>query len=224
MAKAKTKVQAESSMGDEFVIADGEKLNLRNRNLAAVLGWLIPGAGHFYQRRYFKSAIFSISIFTTFLIGMFLAGGRCVYASWNQAEKRWQYALQLGIGLPAMPAAVQAWRSRNNELPIMGGFMAAPISTAELDQWHADTASGFDMGTLYTMVAGLLNLLVAFDAHAGPLPPPTPKQKRGRGKSKDNEDLPEKSTTSKLASEHKSSPSDSAQAADTAAADTAAGS
>ena len=162
MAKAKSKVRAEASSGDEIVIADGEELNLRNRNLAAALAWLLPGAGHFYQRRYFKSAIFSISIFATFLIGMFLAGGRCVYASWNGTEKRWQFALQIGVGLPATPALIQAWRARNNEAPILGGFMSAPRSTTDLDNWHAETASGFDMGTLYTMVAGLLN-------HACPL-------------------------------------------------------
>jgi hypothetical protein len=180
MAKAK-KTPADLPAGDDIVIADGEPLNLRNRKLAAVLGWLLPGAGHLYQRRYFKSAIFSVSIFCTFLIGMFLAGGRCVYASWNQTEKRWQYALQVGVGLPAIPALLQAWRSRNNEPPVLGGFMAAPKSSADLDKWHAETASGFDMGTLYTMIAGLLNVLVAFDAFAGPLPPPAPKQKR-RGK------------------------------------------
>ena len=186
MAKAKSKVRAEASSADEIVLADGEELNLRNRNLAAVLAWLLPGAGHFYQRRYFKSAIFSISVFATFLIGMFLSGGRCVYASWNGTEKRWQYALQIGVGLPAMPALIQFWRAGNNERPILVGFMAAPESPAHLDSWHAKTASGFDMGTLYTMIAGLLNLLVAFDAHAGPLPPPAPKQKRGRNKSAEN--------------------------------------
>ena len=158
-----------------IVIADGEELNLRNRHLAAFLAWLIPGAGHFYQRRYFKSAVFFVCILSSFLIGMFVAGGRCVYASWNETEKRWQYVLQAGIGLPAMPAAYQAWRIRGGNKP-WGEFMVAPASTRELDEWNRKTASGFDMGTLYTMIAGLLNILVIFDAYAGPLPPPTPKK------------------------------------------------
>lgn len=148
------------------VMADGEPLDLRNRYLAAVLAWLIPGAGHAYQRRYLKSTIFSISVFMCFLAGMFMSANRCVYASWEGTEKRWQYFLQVGVGLPALPAAYQAWRG-NTE-----GFMAAPASSHELDAWHHDTASGFEMGTVYTMVAGLLNLLVVFDAFAGPLPPP----------------------------------------------------
>lgn len=119
-----------------------------------------------------------------------MAGGRCVYASWNETEKRWQYVLQAGIGLPAMPAALQAWRARNNEQPLISdSFMTAPKSTRDLDEWNRITASGFDMGTLYTMVAGLLNVLVVFDAWAGPLPPPVPK-KRQREKDQDEADQP----------------------------------
>ncbi|MCA9156791.1 MAG: hypothetical protein KDA72_00610 [Planctomycetales bacterium] len=172
------KAGAAAAVSDNIVLADGEPLNLRNRHLAAVLAWLIPGAGHFYQRRYFKSAVFSVCIFSCFILGMLMAGGRCVYASWNETEKRWQYVLQAGIGLPAMPAAIQAWRLRGGERPLWSeNFMTAPRSTRDLDDFNRKTASGFDMGTLYTMVAGLLNILVIFDAFAGPLPPPVAKKR-----------------------------------------------
>lgn len=162
-------------------MADGEPLDLRNRELAAVLAWLLPGAGHFYQRRYLKSAIFFIAIMSTFGLGMLVGGGRCVYASWNQVEKRWQYALQAGIGMPALPAAYQAYRISKGQLPAWGGFMAPPASLGVLSDWNAETSSGFDMGTLYTMIAGLLNILVIFDAWGGPLPPPV-KPPRGSRK------------------------------------------
>lgn len=162
--------------GGDIVQADGEDLNLRNRKLAAVLAWLIPGAGHYYQRRYFKSAIFFICILSTYFLGFFIGGQRCVYASWNGGEKRWQFLLQAGVGIPAMPAALQAWRGPDAK-PLWGGFMAAPRNALDLDLWHFDTASGFDMGTLYTMIAGLLNYMVIFDAYAGPLPPPAPKKR-----------------------------------------------
>ena len=42
-----------------------------------------------------------------------------------------------------------------------------------MDDWHKRTASGFELGTLYTMIAGLLNILAVYDAYGGPLPPPT---------------------------------------------------
>lgn len=188
------KTAAKTAANDRVVIADGEPLDLRNRHLAAVLAWLLPGAGHFYQRRYLKSAIFSVCILSSFVIGMFVAGNRCVYASWNQTEKRWQYVLQAGIGLPAMPAAVQAWRARGGELPLWNGFMAGPQSVRDLDDWNKETASGFDMGTLYTMVAGLLNILVVFDAYAGPLPPPVPKKRQRKKRSDESEAGPADNT------------------------------
>ena len=33
-----------------------QTLVLRNPAVAAILAWLLPGAGHLYQRRYFKAA------------------------------------------------------------------------------------------------------------------------------------------------------------------------
>ena len=38
----------------------------------------------------------------------------------------------------------------------------------EMHQWHRQLHSNFEMGTVYTMIAGLLNVLVIFDAAAGP--------------------------------------------------------
>jgi hypothetical protein len=168
------------------VVADGEPLSLHNRHLAAMLAWLIPGAGHYYQGRTFKATIFCVSISACVLIGMVISGGRCVYASWNGVEKRWQFALQAGVGLPAIPAAVQAWRKNSGKPPLFQGWIfghdepapfAAPPNVRQLNQWHKRTASGFELGTLYTMIAGLLNVLAIYDAYAGPLPPPTAQKK-----------------------------------------------
>jgi hypothetical protein len=38
----------------------------------------------------------------------------------------------------------------------------------ELAKWHKQYGTKFDMGTVYTMIAGLLNVLVIYDALAGP--------------------------------------------------------
>lgn len=169
------------------VVADGQPLCLHNRHLAALLAWLIPGAGHYYQGRTFKATIFITSISLCILIGMVISGGRCVYASWNGVEKRWQFALQAGVGLPAIPAAIQAWRKNAGKPPFFEGWIfgqgepapfAAPSTAGQLNQWHKRTASGFELGTLYTMIAGLLNVLAIYDAYAGPLPPPTPQKNK----------------------------------------------
>ncbi len=171
-----------SAPAGDFVIADGEPLNLHNRYLAAFLSWLVPGAGHYYQGRALKACIYFASIMACIIIGLVVSGGRCVYASWNLQEKRWQFILQAGVGLQAVPAVVQNWRKGNNNPSLFQGWFfdknepgpfAAPDSNAQLDQWHKNTASGFDLGSLYTMIAGLLNFLAIFDAFSGPLPPPT---------------------------------------------------
>ncbi len=174
----------------DIVIADGEPLNLYNRYVAAVLAWLIPGAGHYYQRRTFKATIFFTSITACFVIGLIVSGGRCVYASWNGIERRWQFVLQAGVGTPAIPAAIQGWRKSSNKPTLFRGLyfpkhepapFASPDRVQQLDDWHKKTASGFELGTLYTMIAGLLNILAVYDAFAGPLPPPAPKKRAKDG-------------------------------------------
>ena len=48
---------------------------------------------------------------------------------------------------------------------------AGPIYLDEMDtlgRWHFDYKHFFEIGTLYTVVAGLLNLLAIYDAFCGP--------------------------------------------------------
>ncbi len=150
---------------------DGLEINLRRPEFAALLAWLIPGAGHYYQKRMGKAALYGFSILSLYLIGMFLGSGRVVYWSWGSEDRRWHYFCQLGVGLPALPAAIEGWRaSKGNPKPLFGGFMTKPTDMRMLDRWHFTSAHGFELGSLYTMIAGLLNYLVIFDAYSGPLP------------------------------------------------------
>lgn len=168
----------EKQLSENQVEVDGITIDLKNRALAAFLAFLFPGAGHWYQGRKNKAGCFCSCIVGLFVMGMILSGGKCVYASWTSADFRWHYVLQAGIGLPAAPAAMQWYSDRNNDraekgLPLIGNWMRAPRKfSSELSDWHRQTSAGFDLGTLYTMVAGLLNILVIFDAYGGPMPIP----------------------------------------------------
>lgn len=159
------------------------RIDLRESGWAAFLAWLWPGAGHLYQRRYAKGALFMVSILAIYCFGLFIGEGHVVYASWTKEDRRWHYACQLGVGLPALPALIQANRVLSQgKSPHWGGFMAPPRdvrqdSEDELAQWHARLGGGFELGTLYTMIAGLLNILVIFDALVGPCPVPEEKEK-----------------------------------------------
>ena len=42
-------------------------VNLGNPYVAAALGWLIPGAGHFYQRRFAKGMLFMLCVLVSYL-------------------------------------------------------------------------------------------------------------------------------------------------------------
>lgn len=153
---------------------DGLRVPLRQPVVAAILAWLIPGAGHYYQGRTGKAALYGSTILMLFVIGMVLSGGKAVYWSWSNEDWRLQYLCQVGVGVPAMPALLQAYMDPSGAKrypdPNWRNFQKKPSSTAQLDEWHRSTSSGFDLGTLYTMVAGLLNILVVLDAFGGPLP------------------------------------------------------
>jgi hypothetical protein len=151
---------------------DQFELDLRQPGLAAFWAWVWPGAGHLYQRRYAKAILFMACILSTYFFGLAMGGGHVVYASWNETEKRWQYFCQLGVGLPALPAIVQARRVATGREPLLGGIMAPPRvvdNVDQLSQWHLQYHLYFELGTLYTMIAGLLNVLAIYDAYAGPV-------------------------------------------------------
>lgn len=165
-------------------------IELKDPGLAALLAWLIPGLGHLYQGRTAKAVIYFVSIMGIFWYGVYLGGsselgwGRVVYASWRPGDRRLPYLCQLGAGLPALPALVQANRVRNGKQPLFGGFMAPPAMGGHFDQFGEARRDGeqptvhelhkklhryFELGTVYTMIAGLLNILAIYDAWGGPV-------------------------------------------------------
>lgn len=183
--------EATASSSNPSPQAEPEQLEieLRDPRLAAFLAWLFPGVGHFYQGRYGKGALFLVCIMGTYLFGMYLGGGKVVYASMRSGDRRLPYLCQVGVGLPALPALVQTYRVRQHKQPLWGGFMAPPADEQELAAWHKKLARFFELGTAYTMIAGLLNVLAIYDAWGGPLlilaheaakqPPPKPAESGG---------------------------------------------
>lgn len=164
-------------------------IELRQPGVAALLAWLLPGLGHLYQGRLGKGILFFVCVFGTFCYGMVLGQGKVVYAATpdifsRQFLQRWQFACQAGIGLPAIPAYLQALHDPTGRDPLWSGWMAPPkkgptpttddsgnisVQPDELARWTVDGHPDFEVGTVYTVIAGLLNLLVICDAYGGPL-------------------------------------------------------
>ena len=155
---------------------DPVPVDLKNRGLAAMLAWLWPGAGHLYQGRYGKAVLFMVCILVTYFWGLAMGDGHVVYASFRNQDMRYEYLLQMHVGLPAMPALAQNFLAEGGNSPL-GEFMAPPEMIRgenhesvhdQKAEWHGKLGFFFELGTLFTMVAGLLNLLAVFDAFSGP--------------------------------------------------------
>lgn len=177
-----------SSSSSGSSVAGG--VDLRDPFLAAILAWLIPGAGHWYQRRRSKAVLFFVCIVGTFGYGLWLGEGRVVYASWGPTpeDKRLPFLCQAGVGSVALPAVYQArrfgkdaerhaalQRAAQGEPSFWDTFMVPPRLDNgrqgigdDLDVLNKTLNRRFELGTVYTMVAGLLNVLVIFDAFGGP--------------------------------------------------------
>lgn len=176
------------------------EVELRNPAVAALLAWLWPGAGHIYQGRTGKGLLFMICILSTWFFGLALAEGHSVYASNSTIARQLVFGCQLGAGLPAAPALVQAvyLRDPNHTTPLWSGFMAPPTENPDqLSDWSKEYGALLDMGVLYTMIAGLLNILAVFDAYGGPLVP-APDDKKNKKDSKISEPEASSGDTSKL--------------------------
>lgn len=106
--------------------------------LAAVLAWAVPGAGHLVLGRWQKGLLYFVSIVGTFVAGWLISGCGNVYFQ----SGRWHVLLQVGAGL----------------VTFVIGFCSKAVEP------KLTVMNFFEVGTLYTMVAGLLNVLVVMDA------------------------------------------------------------
>jgi hypothetical protein len=182
-----------------------EAIELKDPALAALLAWLIPGLGHWYQGRRAKAVLYFVCIMGLFGYGVYLSSsnltcfagkgtigyGRAVYFSWRDGDHRLNYLGQIGVGLAALPALVQANRMGNHQKVWWGGFMAPPrlpaASVGEEDDPNFDQPTPqdlyrqlhyyFDLAGFFTVVAGLLNVLAIYDAWAGPVVAPPAEDK-----------------------------------------------
>jgi hypothetical protein len=142
------------------------RISFGSRGLAAVLGFLIPGAGHLYQGRRLKAGIFAVCILSTFFAGLVLGEGQPVYsqivsvASGGRTsaqlhtgpglrERSLGYYAQLFVGIPALPALVQSWRygSAENspaavELPLDAPFEGNVLGNARNGGQHNMRVNG----------------------------------------------------------------------------------
>jgi hypothetical protein len=102
-------------------------------------GWLIPGGGHFLQRKWIRGTLLLLAIGTMFVLGILMQGK--LYTSAQSILEMLGLAGDMGSGLFYLV-------SRQMGL----GSDAIQVTTA-------------DYGTRFLVFAGLLNIIAAVDAH-----------------------------------------------------------
>lgn len=121
------------------------RITLKNRPLAGVLAFLVPGLGHLYQGRRFKAAVYFVCIVGLFLTGMVMADWKAVQPPGRIALGRLtifddgrldgaggslrslKFAAQASLGLPAITSLIQnkRWQAAGR-LPVR--TLEAPLS------------------------------------------------------------------------------------------------
>jgi len=107
--------------------------------LPLIAGWLVPGAGHFLLGKWVRGTLLAVSIVAMFVLGLVMQGK--LYTSVSEILDLLGVAGDLGSGLLYVI-------SRGL------GLGAQPIQTTVADY-----------GTKFIVVAGLLNIIAAVDAH-----------------------------------------------------------
>jgi TM2 domain-containing membrane protein YozV len=107
--------------------------------LPLIAGWLVPGAGHFLLRKWGRGALLSASILGMFAIGIAMQGH--LYGSARDILEMLGLAGDLGNGLLYVVSRAMGL-----------GTDLVQVTTA-------------DYGTRFIVVAGLLNVIAAVDAH-----------------------------------------------------------
>jgi hypothetical protein len=148
------------------------RVDLKNRYLAGLLAWMVPGAGHWYQGRRGKAILYAVSILGLFFLGLILGEGKNVFWRWTSPTTdsenfRFSYICQFFNGLVALPGFIQATLAHHGHEPILWGYLAEP-SLNDLNSVHPRLGRIVEIGWIYTVIAGLLNILAIYDALDGP--------------------------------------------------------
>lgn len=109
--------------------------------LILLAGWLVPGAGHFLLRKWIRGSLLFLSIFAMFFIGIALHG-KIYSPNTGDLLDVLNFVGDLGAGI----------------LYVLARVLDLGASTVQV--------TVADYGTKFIVVAGLLNVIAAVDAHS----------------------------------------------------------
>ena len=132
-----TKAQTAALPGDTTVTTAGGSFPA----IVLFAGWLVPGAGHLLLGKWVRGTLLMLAIITMFAIGVALQG-KIYLPNTGEPLDMLGFVGDLGAGLLYAVARLFGW----GQAPVL-------IAVA-------------DYGTKFIVVAGLLNVVAAIDAHS----------------------------------------------------------
>ena len=128
---------------------NNESSSLVRFPIAGLLSWILPGLGHLFLGDKARGITCLITVTATFWTGVAIGGVRSTV---DPQERKLWFVAQLGTGGNTLAAYAIHRGLRAKDTPDTPKFFG---------HW-----ASIDVGVHYTGVAGLLNLLVMFDAIA----------------------------------------------------------
>src|SRR6516165_12561988 len=108
--------------------------------IAPIAGWLLPGLGHFIQRRWIRGLLLMLSVFIMFFAGLAMQGKVYGFNTGDLLDIL-GFVGDIGSGLLYFIARAMDWGAGNIQRAVA------------------------DYGTKFIVVAGLLNIISAVDAY-----------------------------------------------------------
>jgi hypothetical protein len=123
--------------------------------LVAIAGWFVPGAGYWLIGERKRAVTVGVTIIIVFFLGILISGVRCVQAPDMSSSSPF---LQRLISKPWFIGQVL-----NGPLGIGAAIASNQLTHSKYHNIEAKARLA-EIGTLYTAVAGMLNLLTIMDA------------------------------------------------------------
>jgi hypothetical protein len=165
--------------------------------LAGFLSYLVPGLGQISQGRVGKGLMFMFGLLGMFIGGQALGDWHNVFLPnkkdidninpfikdvnpWHLpgpvacciSYPRWHYGAQFWMGVAAWPAIWQYYQMpmpSKEQNPFWHNFQKAPENEYEVNTYLRNSDKTPELAWVYTVIAGMLNILVIYDAYAGPV-------------------------------------------------------
>lgn len=131
---------------------------------AGLLGWIWPGLGHLRNGETRRGRLVMLGVVGLFLTGVLVGGVDCV----DRREDGLWFIAQAGAGpIAFLTDAANTWLLKSGKV---GTLLPMTLPNGAMSQVNSFRSVGVvnDMGTLFTSMAGLMNVAALLDALRGP--------------------------------------------------------